>query len=408
MIAGIFVLALFLTAFAAMILINQEYDSYQSVVNTMQQKDSDRFSENIVVNNVTLTFQNSTINQYALNMSNYGIGVQVARIYISSTTLPGCTSPNPAPCILDASNGGTYKFQMSSAFLNPGESYHIVIFWLPRGVTLPLSGRSTILVATTRGRVFAIQWPLPTLGPPIPGFGLGGQGIDFGPLVIKYESVLMTYDVNGSVPPPLPIDGGWIFPSGSNTYIIIYVKIANQANTPVSITTQSLLQMQQLGTTGAPSDFWLVAPMDTPLCTNTFAANPLNVNMLCGCLPAPLCPGSLGEGSYSGGNTHPEPPHNVIAYSFTTQPYIVPPSSQNWVCCGPPIYLLFGASTSGGSTGAVISVDSKAAPIFYVYLDIVFQFNDVRKGLGTYTYGVNLPFITICAGPGPYAQSCLP
>lgn len=392
MIGGIIVLGLFMLALAAMILVNQQYDTYQSLLNTMQQKDSDKFSENLVINNMTLSIQNSTLNQYSLVMSNYGIGLQIARIYVNSSA-SGCY---PGPCIFGPSNSGTYKFQMSSSFLNAGELNHIVNFWLPNGVVLTrLVGQNTILVSTTRGRVFAFQWPMPVLGPAAPGTGSGGTGLNIGPLVIQYETVLITYDQNGTV--PLPDDSGWVFPSGANTYIIFYLKIANQADTPVTIWAQSLLQIKQYGAPGNPTVFYLVAPMDDNLCSTTFASNPLNSNLLCGSLGG----GSLGRGSYGGGNTYPHPGKTVIGYSNSTK-YVVPPSSKNFVCCGKPIYLLFGADAPGSSSGVVISV-SGGDPVFYTYLDIIFSWDN---GSGPYTYGVNLPFLTICAGTGPWTQNC--
>ena len=49
MIGGIIVLTLFLTALGAMVLVSQQYDTYQQTVNFMSQKDIDRFSENLQV-----------------------------------------------------------------------------------------------------------------------------------------------------------------------------------------------------------------------------------------------------------------------------------------------------------------------------------------------------------------------
>lgn len=378
-------------ALVSMIIVSQEFDTYQSSVNSLQQGDYDRFSENMVVNNLYFIFHNSSLNQYAINLTNYGISLVITRIYINSSAQPGCY---PAPCILDPSNGGINKFQWSDAFVSAGEAYHFVTFWLPAKVELPpITGANTILISTSRGRVFAAQWTLPVLGSSAQGQGWGGTALNIGPLVIKYETVLATYDMNATGP-PLPDPGGWVFPGCCNNYIIIYLKVANQADTPVYITTQSLLQVQQYGATGAPTDFWLVAPMDSNLCSNTFAKNPLNSNLWC-----------QAGGAYLGGNTYPSG-KTVIPYSGagTSNEYAVPASKKgNMVCCGRPIYLLFGASNPGGTAGVVLTPNGA---LFFTYLDLIFQWN--INGSGYYTYGVNLPFISICSGSGPYSQNCPP
>jgi hypothetical protein len=412
MIGGIIMLALFMLALGAMILVTQQFDAYQSVANTMQQKDSDRFSENIVVNDMTLctsalitqgysactTASNSppdsNFNQYAINISNYGIGVQIARIFINSTqsTSSACY---PAPCIFDPANSATAnKFRMSDSFLNPDGSFHIVLFWLTNTVALPTGAAANmILLATTRGRLFALQWPLPILGPSLPGKGWGGTGINIGPLVITYETVLVTYSTNQNPTVPIPT-GSWTLPTGNQKKIIVFVKIANQANEPVTITKQSLLQIQQYGTTGASSlsVLWLVAPMDTNLC-NTFKQNPFNVDLFCGSGPS-------GRGAISGGNSYPGAGSlgngKVVAYS-TSNAYIVPLSPEakpgQMVCCGQPIYILFSASSAGDSSADYVK--GAAGDVDYSYLEIIFQWDN---GSGSYTYGVNLPFIVIYGG----------
>ena len=93
-----------------------------------------------------------------------GIGTQIARIYINSTD-SGCTTV----CILDPSSvTSSYRFRMSDRFVNPGETVHAVLLWLPSSVALPNPNpptpMSTIYIVTTRGRVFSFQWPFPPVG----------------------------------------------------------------------------------------------------------------------------------------------------------------------------------------------------------------------------------------------------
>jgi hypothetical protein len=49
MISGVIVLSLFITALVAMVIVNQEYDSYQGTVDTVKQAELDSFSENLRV-----------------------------------------------------------------------------------------------------------------------------------------------------------------------------------------------------------------------------------------------------------------------------------------------------------------------------------------------------------------------
>ena len=98
MIGGIIILTLFLSALSMMVFISQQYDTYQSTVESMNQKDIGAFSENLAVgkdaypgleflgNQTTIDQTTVNIISYGLFVSNYAaIGTQIARIYINST-----------------------------------------------------------------------------------------------------------------------------------------------------------------------------------------------------------------------------------------------------------------------------------------------------------------------------------
>ena len=95
-IGGIIILTLILTALTAMVLVAQQYDTYQTVVNVMSQKDIDRSSEDIIAVYPGITGpqlvscgSGNTCNQYNMSLSNLGgIGTQIVRVYINSTS--GC------------------------------------------------------------------------------------------------------------------------------------------------------------------------------------------------------------------------------------------------------------------------------------------------------------------------------
>jgi hypothetical protein len=189
MIGGIIILTLFLSALSVMVFISQQYDTYQSTVETMNHKDIDAFSENLVPTypglyyNSNQTVSQGTCNpycyQYVLYVSNNAaIGTQVTRIYINSTdTRPyvqgaagqgvGCGNL----CAFDPSNTPQpFHFLASSAFVNPSEYAHQLIFYTNNTYTLPCSqacgayGVNSIAIATSRGRVFSFQWPIPPTG----------------------------------------------------------------------------------------------------------------------------------------------------------------------------------------------------------------------------------------------------
>jgi hypothetical protein len=183
-IGGVIILALLLTALAAVVLVTQQYDQYQQSVNQVAHNSNQQLSEDLVAISPGLTIVNGTIsgwstststcgtttgtkeyNCYEATISNVGaVGVQIVRIYVNSTG-GGCASPNPQPCILNPSIGiGPYTFNAANQFINPGAVNYQVAFALPTPVALPDPNppfpKNSISIATSRGNVFTFQWPL--------------------------------------------------------------------------------------------------------------------------------------------------------------------------------------------------------------------------------------------------------
>jgi hypothetical protein len=169
-IGGIIVLTLFLTALTIMVFTSQQYDSYQTTVEMMNQKDIQSFSENLVAvypgiyRSASVTGGSCTpsCNTYDLMVSNQaGIGTEISRIYINST-FGGCTTL----CVLDsASSPQPFHFLSSTGFVNPSEYGHLLIFYLNSTLTLPnVIGANTVAIVTSRGRVFSFQWSFPPVG----------------------------------------------------------------------------------------------------------------------------------------------------------------------------------------------------------------------------------------------------
>lgn len=280
MIGGIVTLALLLTALVATVVVTQRYDFYESLAAKMQVENDERFSEQLTAIFPGLVNASgacpSGLSCYVLALTNRGIGTTIARLYINSTG-GGCTTP----CILDPSpNPAAFTFRASDAYLNSGEFLHQVLFWTPNTFTLPSScniggysltyGCNSILILTSRGRTFALHWPIPPAGQG--GKGAGGTGIYIGPVVYTFQPPLLTYTThslcNPDCQPPIPISPPpyWTIPTGEQ--IIIYVKLQtdNGTTNDVYLTAQSVLQLVRFDSPGNSNHFYIIAPITLNLC----------------------------------------------------------------------------------------------------------------------------------------------
>jgi hypothetical protein len=421
MIAGVIVLSLFITAFVAMILVNEEYDSYQGTVDTVKQADLDSFSENLRVVRPGLVKSSSTdcgggnctsytlmITSLVTNASS-NLGVQIDRIYVNSTYHPGCVDP----CILSPSTSpAPLTFQASQRYVNPGEPLHRVTLWLPDSITLPSNdyGLNTITLTTTRGRQFSFNWPLPPpgLGAGVAG-GEGGTGLYIGPLVITFQKDLITYStqVNQTALPIGGTNGGWILHTPP---LIIYVKIQTDVGTPsdVYLTSQSVIELAKFDSPGEIYSWFIVAPISITYCGLFHDQD-----------PTIICDSSYGyyKDTAAGNNGSPykEGPSNPVglkAYVDKTPagepciPYnsficpnrykIPKPTTQQLLAQerGNAVIVAFAAASAGGDspqTGA----GGYQGTFVTSYLGLTYVYND-QSGKGDYTYAVTLPFMAMC------------
>jgi len=226
-IGGLIALSLLLTALGTMVFVSQQYDQYQQAVKKIGQYDSQQPSENLVVNSPGLAILTSTsisgwgsgctttYNCYNMSISNLGgVGVQIVRIYVNSTgpAGSGCSystsNPNPQPCILNPSSAiASYSFNQATAYINPGEINHPLIFALPltpNAVTLPDPNpavpQNTIMLVTSRGNVFSFQWPMQ-----LQIFGQSQAAFSTGIMKVAYQSISSGYDSKNE---PGPVAGG--------------------------------------------------------------------------------------------------------------------------------------------------------------------------------------------------------
>ena len=394
MIGGIIVLALFLTALVAMVVVSQQYENYQATVSLMSQNDIRRFSENLLV--LDIAFPATPVScagsvlcdQLVMNVTNVAnIGTQIARIYVNSS-IQGCTSL----CILDPAVGATSsKFSSSESFINPSEQYHGVTFWLPSAIGFTNQVPNEISIVTTRGRVFSLQFPIQETGgvavPPAGGLYLGCVGIHFDPILVTYTSPLRIY--------PSLIEGAWRFPY--TTYLIIYIRVTNICTSYVKLLDKSgFTAIRYTGAgAGRMHAFYLASPMSKDYHDSYFPS------------------------SYyiqtNAGNTYPTTQGDILAYNATRQPYggacpssdpcyILPPALSKGKQ-GLSTYLLFSADGIGSSKANQFGLNN---PNLYVGF-LAMHWQCLQGGPGGedetcpygYEFGVTLPFITASTFAGP-------
>jgi hypothetical protein len=390
-IAGIIVLTLLLTALSTMMFITQQYDAYQSILNTMSQKDTDRFSENIAAvypgifpTNQSVTCGALSCKQYTLALSNVGpIEVQIARIYINSTNSTVCQKV----CVLDpSSTTAPYKFQASESLIDSGDSLHFLTFWLIATLPLPvIPDANSIGLVTSRGRVFTFQWTIPQ-GVAIPS----ELRLDMGPLRIIYDPNLIAFTVIGGVPgqnrcannypSATPCyQAGWSrsFPPGP---VVFYVRISNIGNATVTLLDKSYLLADGVPASGGqpnPVQFYIVPPMPSS-CHDTYFDSSTYINTINN---SPTCPTPSSIPSYPGYNATYTSYGNC---NWQNPCYQLPNATDQVGVAGQQTYVLFSAQTANG----IIASSLLPSYNYFLYLELSYAY------LG-YEYSTSLPLIVI-------------
>jgi hypothetical protein len=410
-IGGIIILTLILTALTEMVLVAQQYDTYETLLNTMSQKDIDRMSENLIAIYPGITGPQlvsgcgSTCNQYNMSISNLaGIGTQIVRIYINSTS--GCDNL----CVFNPSTSPTqFGFQFSSSFINPAEAGHGVLFWLPNNVNLPTDSpkANTVVIATARGRTFTVQWPFPPAGNYIPT----DLHLDMGPIRITFDPNLITFTANDSNLPqynvpgklncagtqpasaPCLLAGGWTVPIPTGSGLVFYLRLSNIGTGTVELLDRSYI-LARGWKTGAPSSldvqsFYIVRPMSAPsvgTCWSNYFAFP-----------------SYWDATWpsSGGCSTPIGSTAFKVYNFTqsknntcssANPCYTLPNGPYLGIPGQSVYVLFSAATP--ASGALPTTASKltGGDNYVLFLQLCYLY------LG-YEYSVTIPLISVVASP---------
>jgi len=445
MIGGIIVLAIFLVALVAMVVVSQQYDSYQLTVNRMQQRDIDRFSENLegtfpgisTAKENPVTSANCPGGQcknYTMFISNLGIGARIARIYINSTD-GACVNT----CIFDPSDSATaipYMFKASNNYLNSGEFFHTVAFWVPGDTFLPIEqdnpGTNTVWIVTTRGRVFSFLAPFPaTQQNPSVG-AAGGTGLYIGPLVYTFQRGLLSYTNSTMTIPVMPIggtNGYWILPTGT---LVIYVKVQTDVGVKhdVYLTPQSVFEIARFDSPGVVNYFFAIAPPTLTICNQIKTRDPAgdivcdpsygyndsvgNTGNPANIVPYLPCGISPTEFYTTVSSTYPGPGQPSCQPFRGTNPgprYRIPApnqAQQDANLRGTPVLVAFaslapGGTNQGDNPQSIQPAWAGNSVTSFLGMTYVWDEGDVRTpetGELSYVYGVTLPFVAMCINNG--------
>ena len=240
---GLFFVIVILMGFNLMLWGFIQYDSYNSVINKMSQRDQQAFSENLVPANPGGT--DFTVNSFNITVNNLGSPVSISRIYITNISPTGSSQCSSSPCIVDPLPGSPYftngnvpagvinhKIQVTGLVINDGSGYRVIL-------------------ASTKGRQSSFYYPWPVPLPPTSSL----FQTNIGPLTVYFDFKSFNFTQGSQT----QSQGAWVMPT--NTYVVIWVKVANAAtDSSIRLRVQSVLLFQPYGAGGLGSStpFYIV------------------------------------------------------------------------------------------------------------------------------------------------------
>src|SRR5712692_9887051 len=260
---GLFFIILILMGFNLMLWGFIQQDAYNSIVTNMNQRDQTALSENLVPQNPGAVNQTSSPAGFNILVNNLGgTTVTIVAIYITNIAPSGSTQCNglSAPCIVNPSPATGYSFTRGN--IGAGEINHYIFV---SGLCVPSqspcpgitdSSSYQIILASSRGRLYSFYTPWRTGNTIINQATLFETNI--GPLSIlfDYSSFEFNSDYsNASSTRPIP---AWVTPDSSS--IIIWIRVTNNALSPVTLEAQSGILFTRYSGTGnsATTAFYIV------------------------------------------------------------------------------------------------------------------------------------------------------
>ncbi len=250
---GLFVIIILLMGFNLMLWTFVQYDSYNTIINRMTQRDQQAAAENLVPKNPGAT--DFTANSFNITVDNLGIAVSIARIYIlniSPTSATQCTSTTNGPCTVDPLPA-TNHFEWGN--IPEGVIDHKITVRVDNVNLSPINDGSgyKVILASTRGRLFSFFYPWPVVPPPT------GQlfQTNIGPLTVFFDFKSFNFTQGSQT----QSQTAWVLPV--NTALVFYLKVTNGAtDSSIRLRVQSslLLFPYSAGGLGAASPFYIVGP----------------------------------------------------------------------------------------------------------------------------------------------------
>jgi len=248
---ALFFVILILMGFNLMLWVFIQQDAYNNVVANMNQTDQQTASENIVPQEPGT--QNFTSSPASFNIAvnnEGGTAVVITRIYVTGTSGTTQCSLSSAPCIIEPTPSSTL-YTFTNGVLSAGVTRQLIAV-----SGLDLSDCSSgahyrIILASTRGRLFSLACPWES-----PAVVINQASIftlNIGPLSIFFDFNSFNFTMN-QLTQSRP---AWVLPDKTltgNPGFILWVKVVNQATSPITIAVQSGLLLQsytgtQAGTT---------------------------------------------------------------------------------------------------------------------------------------------------------------
>src|SRR5712692_1538903 len=306
--AGLFFIILILMGFDLMTWNFLQYDSYNSVVTSMSQRDQQAISENLVATAPGATgFAGNSFNVIVNNTGR--VMVTVVRIYIFNLSPTGSTQCSASMCIVDPSPptncAGNGNCVFTNANVQSGENDHNIGV---TGLTINDGSGYKVILSSTRGRQFSFYypWPVNIIGPS----GASNSNVtntDHGPLDFQLSVNSFNF-TQGTQTVSQP---GWNVPY--KVKLVFWVKITNNAISPITLSKYTNL--------------YLICEPPGADCENVqafFVSDNRTVN-----------------------------PSNIVAYDEVNRPVVLPPAGPN----GPTgsTVIKFGSFTPGDTTAQYVS-----------------------------------------------------
>lgn len=244
---GLFFIIILLMGFNVMLWGFIQYDSYNTVITTMAQRDQQAIAENLVPINPGATDFDNPGQSFNITVNNLGIAVSISRVYIINISPTGstqCTSgaPDFGPCIVENLRNSNvpegvieHKIKVTGKLINDGSGFKVIL-------------------ASTRGRLFSFFYPWPAAPPP------AGQlfQTNIGPLTVFFDFKSFNFTQGNQI----VSQTAWVTPV--STQMVFWLKVTNAAtDSDIKLRVHSVLLFYPYSSTGLGSaaPFYIVSPI---------------------------------------------------------------------------------------------------------------------------------------------------